>query len=488
MPPKGRKKKKTKSAGGSKQPTPQPATPQPVNISAAAAAAVTNGERILSKLILSHPEEAAQYEKMIMQEYPHLSANEARTEMAKCMNEMEREEELQNMSPNARSKFKKKERKQESSFCDEKKCQVCEKTKSSACQRCKCRYYCSKECQVQDWQEFHKQECKVLDELRTVPQIPQGNARDFEDTAMGLVSTKEHGHYFVVLDQYRIGEARWVPLASRKLMSEEPSRSEILKCLKESMLHPRFDTHTGGCRRPYSVTILAGTPQAERLAALCFRLQMVVKTTKDPLSDSKAAWFYAQMGWNEDIERDPRLTNAVSVNERVPIPPDGLCRLELAERFQAWNQEAVKEAPRDFPSLGQVLPLSTESFSEVPTHSLESAWLVGVHEGVLYIFTQRLELLYCARVPLDPTTRRPSMTSVLGSIYTAIVGEGMRPAATYLGQPSICSCNDVASYEAALNGTVVRDNCCMSSMNVLELQLKEQFVPHWQGRGSSPKY
>jgi hypothetical protein len=102
-----------------------------------------------------------------------------------------------------------------------------------------------------------------------------------------------------------------------------------------------------------------------------------------------------------------------------------------------------------------------------------SAWLVGVYEGSLYIFTQRLELLYCAQVPLDPTTRRPSITSVLGPIYKVIVGEGMRPAATYLGQPSICSCTDVAYFDKALNGTVVRDNCCMSVMNVLEMQLKK---------------
>jgi hypothetical protein len=277
-------------------------------------------------------------------------------------------------------------------------------------------------------------------------------------------------------------------LASRKLVSEEPSRSEILECLKESMLYPRFDTHTGGSRRPYSVTILVGTPQAERLAALCFHLQMVVKTTEDPASDSKAGWFYAQMGWNEDIEGDPRLANDISVAERVPMPPDGYCRLELAERFQTWNEEAAKEAPRDFPSIEQVVSLSTDSFQEIPEHSLESAWLVGVHEGVLYIFTQRLLLFYRAQVPLDPTTRRPSMASVLGPIYRVVVGEGMRPASIYLGQPSICSCTDVAYYEEALNGTVVRDNCCMSSMNVLELQLKEQFVPHWQGRGSSPKY
>lgn len=500
MPPKGRKKKKTKNGGGSKQPiTPQPSA----NVSAAATGTgdlgdpsmeeffnsdVTKGEKILSDLFINHTEKARQYEKMIMREFPHFSKQEAWMFMAGQMAEMQREEDLDQMSKEERSKFQKKERKQESSFCDEKKCQACEKPKSSACQRCKCRYYCSKECQVQDWQEFHKFECKVLSKLRTVPQIPQGYARDFQDVAMGVLSTKEHGHYFVILDQYRQGQARWVPLASRKLVSEEPSRGEILECLKESMLHPRFDTQTGGSRRPYSVTILAGTPHAERLAALCFRLQVVVKTTEDPDSDSKTAWFYAQMGWNEDIERDPRLANAISVAERVSMPPDGYCRLELAERFQTWNEEAVKEAPRDFPSIEQVVYLSTDSFQDTPMHSLASAWLVGVHEGVLYIFTQRLELFYRAQVPLDPTTRRPSMASVLGPIYKVVVGEGMRPASTYLGQPSICSCTDVSYYDAALNGKVVRDNCCMSSMNVLEMQLKEQFVPHWKERGSSPKY
>jgi hypothetical protein len=354
MPPKGRKKKKTKSAGGSKQPAPQPSA----NIAAASTgdrsleeffnSDVTNGEKVLSDLFINHTEKARQYEKMIMHEFPHLSKQELWMFMAGQMAEMQREQDLENMSLEARSKLQKKERKHESSFCDEKKCQVCDKPKSTACQRCKCRYYCSKECQVQDWQEFHKQECKVLAKLRTVPQIPQGYANDFEDVAMGVVSTKKHGHYFVVLDQYRQGEARWVPLASRKLVSEGPSRSEILECLKESMLHPRFDTPTGGSRRPYSVTILAGTPQAERLAALCFRLQMVVKTTEDPDTDSKAGWFYAQMGWNEDIERDPRLANAISVDERVPIPPDGYCRLELAQRFQTWNEELPRRRLETF--------------------------------------------------------------------------------------------------------------------------------------------
>jgi hypothetical protein len=500
MPPKGRRKKKAKDAGGSKQPTPQPSA----NISAAATSDlgdlgdpsmeeffnsdVTKGEQILTDLFINHTEKARQYQEVITREFPHFSSHEAWMFMADEMAEMQRDEDLKSMSADAKSKFQKKERKQESSFCDEKKCQACEKPKSSACQRCKCRYYCSKECQVQDWQEFHKHECKVLAKLRTIPQIPQGYAREFQDVAMGVVSTKEHGHYFVVLDQYRQRQARWVPLASRKLVSEEPSRSEILECLKESMLHPRFDTQTGGSRRPYSVTILAGTPQAERLAALCFRLQMVVKTTEDPDSDSKAGWFYAQMDWNKDIERDPHFANDISVAERVPMPPDGYCRLELAERFQTWNEEAAKEAPREFPSIEQVVSLSTVSFQEIPKHSLESAWLVGVHEGVLYIFTQRLELFYRAQVPLDPTTRRPSMASVLGPIYKVVVGEGMRPASTYLGQPSICSCTDVAYYDTALNGTVVRDNCCMSRMNGIELQLKEQFVPHWQGRGCSPKY
>jgi hypothetical protein len=89
------------------------------------------------------------------------------------------------------------------------------------------------------------------------------------------------------------------------------------------------------------------------------------------------------------------------------------------------ERKSEQGVPRrvDLPSLEEVLSLTTSLFREVEEHTLAGSWMVGVHEGILLIFSQRLELFYRARVPLDPTTRRASISTVLSALFVIIMGE-----------------------------------------------------------------
>lgn len=52
----------------------------------------------------------------------------------------------------------------------------------------------------------------------------------------------------------------------------------------------------------------------------------------------------------------------------------------------------------------------------------------------------------------------------------------------HLGQPSVCSHQDVEVYENALDESIIRGNCTMAALGILEESV-QKLLPAWRSMG-----
>lgn len=464
-----KEKKERKTAAARAPPAQQNASPP------------TEGERIFAQAMMEDPEKLNEY-IATMVGAGH-TAEGAVSELIASLQFRSDEEEG---------------RQQQAAFNDQvKTCdrEGCEAKGEFLCVGCKCHYYCGKECQRLAWRTLgHKQDCKLLTKCREIGAMPRSVA--MQDCAtFGVVRTKNHGNHVVCMEKYKVvGDEsdRLVPLASVAFDGESPTYAQVTLCLVNAILHPDFDTKCAGARRPCNVKIqsesFGDVRVAEHLAAVCHRLDIFVTDMVDNSTNDddewESSWFCVQQGWNDEIESDSFL-KAISVSRRHPVPLDGSVRKDQLQMAEEYNKLAlgVASTPPNLDALRKkVMRLPYEQEQRTSSFQRRTTG-IAVVKGVLHVLTiPDQEFLHQQRVVLDTTTNRPSPNDVLSAIYNVLIRRKYRPSILHLGQPSICSHQDVETYEEALDESIVRGNCSLAFLGSIE-DFVERALPRWRRMG-----
>eukprot|EP00978_Attheya_sp_CCMP212_P020219 scaffold57597_cov55-Attheya_sp.AAC.1 len=352
----------------------------------------------------------------------------------------------------------------------------------------KCRVYCSPECQRNSWIGDHKKECKQLKACAAASDLALNTpVPDELQTKIGLARTKHHGTYAFCMESYQYSgheSNRLVPISSIKIHDQSsngiPTNQELVKCLINAILHPDFDTVCAGMRRPHKLCILSSTianqDTAERVAAVATRLgcKVQIPDENDTLEDGswEFSWFCVQMGWNDEVS-DSLFLQMVERNRFHPMKLNGLTRKVMTRKVDEWNERAAKVPAESFPTLQDIVKLP---FSK----DFDNVMHFAIYEGILYVWTK--QLLYHRPIMLHGVNGRPQIEDVLGPLYKACIKEGKRPCRIIIGQPSICSLEDVTPYELALDDTVCSGMAIMAQSHNLEGVL-EDFIPYWRRSG-----
>ena len=374
-------------------------------------------------------------------------------------------------------------------FRDAKMCDTCGKKGKKKCAKCECAIYCGVDCQKADW-KHHKPECKLLRLCRETPQVHLRHST-IPPTQIGVCHTNQHGHYFFVMERkewYHTSEPdRDVVLAQTK----DLSFLGLIQCLADSILHPQYDNDLAGPRRPSSVCLhtasLGDASLTARLASIIHRLGIRIVDidgTKENVWCSH--WFCVQQGWRGEL-LDAHFLSSIPPRRRVPLEPNGQARKNQAPIAQDDGVDAPNDHtvltnlnPADFPTRDEALSLPPDT-----SRNTRGLWIVAkdVHLFICYHGPDGFSLRLHQTVPLQHANRRPFPQDVLLCIYQVLVDDlGVRPVGAWLGQPSICSHNDVEVYEQELDGTILQGNLTLGAMNSMEGQL-EGMLPHFREAG-----
>lgn len=397
-----------------------------------------------------------------------------------------------------------------SAFDDkEKRCnrEGCENKGEFLCIGCNCHYYCGIDCQRIAWRTLgHKQECKLLKKCSELGSMPQIVAMG-DSVKLGIVRTKNHGNFCYAMERYQhyTGDEqdRLVPLANVAFEGDTPTFAQVTTCLTNAILHPEFDTMGAGARRPCNVVIQSKTfgneHVAEHVAAICHRLGILVTSMGNDDDDEngeddnkseeaphkmnlESCWLCVQKGWSDEIPSDSSFLERVNAFRRHPVPVNGSVRKELLPKIEALNKIAEESASTP-PNLAKLRKQVMRLPYEQDQPGVRATTAVAVHEGVLFVVKlPSMVLLHHERVVLDTTTFRPSFEVALGALYRGILQQKCRPSMIHLGQPSICSHQDVELFENALDGSVLQGQCTLGSHSNIEAAV-ESAIPRWRLAG-----
>ena len=365
---------------------------------------------------------------------------------------------------------KQKAKPKEIDFQDPKICDAvgCNTKTSKQCKSCKCRMYCSRECQKVAWPS-HKEECKMFKRCVQTSQINASMADTRGDKVMmGTCTTKNHGRHFYAMEQFAFmgdGSKRKVPIASTSNVSLEG----ITSCIFDAILFPEFDTDCQGRRRPYYVEIFSDTFEDKALvtaiATLCVRLEIHIKSWNEPASAAFCShWFFVQKGYLEDLS-DKLFLSLYGAERLHPLPPNGMARKEVGSVAKESKKMAPRLDPKEYPKLKKVkkLPFS------------ETELCVVCREAILYILITGpggaggYRLLLSQPVQLQKRTGRPYPEDVFLCIYQVLVEDTKtRPIMIVVGQPSVCALADVGIYEKTLDYVACKDGMALAAKDTLE--------------------
>jgi MYND finger len=365
-------------------------------------------------------------------------------------------------------------------FVDHRLCDFCGKEGKKKCSQCNCSIYCSRECQKKDWNVAHRPVCKLLKECSQVPIIDQylGSMRA-SPTQIGIARTRCHGRLAFVMERkewYHASEAdREVVLASTTDLTEPG----IIEMICNSILYPEYDNDLAGSRRPDAVCIHAKSFQNDiivrTIASFLTRLHVrVVDLGNDAQNSWCLHWLCIQNQWLDELI-DADFLHLIGPERRVPYSPNGQAR----KNASFIPKQYPRLDPTAYPSLESALDLPFEE-----NKSTRGLWIAcSEHQlFVCYHGPDGFSLRYYTHLALQPN-RRPYPEDVILCILHVIVNSlQVRPVGAWLGQPSICSHNDVEIYEKALDGKLIEGSLTLGAMNSMEMQL-EGMLPRFEQAG-----
>lgn len=326
----------------------------------------------------------------------------------------------------------------------------------------------------------HKPLCKSLKACREAPILDEYlSSMRASPTQIGIATTQAHGTIAFVMERkewYHVSENdREVILASSSDLSEHGL--QVMIC--NSVLYPEYDNDLAGSRRPDAVCLhsksFRNDPLARRLANLVTRLGIRVVDMGGEFENVWCKhWLCVQKGWLDELY-DGRFLDAISVERRIPYEPNGQAR-----RYAGFvSKKLPRLNPEDYPTSEQVMSLPFEE-----EKNSRGLW-IACHAQRLFICyhgPDGFSLRYHIELALQ-TNRRPYPTDVMLCINHVIFHDiQKRPVGAWLGQPSICSHNDVEIYEAVLDGKIIEGNLTLGAMNSMETQL-EGMMPRFHDAG-----
>lgn len=298
-------------------------------------------------------------------------------------------------------------------------------------------------------------------------------------TQIGIAHTQNHGRIAFVMERkewYHASEAdREVILAS----TEDLSETGILEMICNSIIYPEYDNDVAGSRRPHAVCLHSKSFQNDtivwKIASMLTRLRVrIVDMGNESQNSWCTHWFCIQNQWMEELHDDDFL-DSVEPGRRIPCKPNGQAR----KNVDFVEQQIPRLDPKNYPTLKDVTALPFEQ-----EKNARGLWIACVQHMlfICYHGPDGFSLRYYIKLALQPN-RRPYPKDVILCVQHVIVHDiKVRPAGAWLGQPSICSHNDVEIYESALNGKIVEGASTLGAMNSMEAQL-EDMLPRFKQAG-----
>uniref|UniRef100_A0A7S2PP26 MYND-type domain-containing protein n=1 Tax=Leptocylindrus danicus TaxID=163516 RepID=A0A7S2PP26_9STRA len=393
-------------------------------------------------------------------------------------------------------------------------CELCEETTTSLCSICKCRTYCCRDHQKQDWIAGHKAECKLLAEVQNVKQAPVLGYDDVPGYTFGMTDCPSEGsnpscnipicpdgriRAIWVMERFEAHgneSNRWVPLAYHFLTSEKPSRQEIALVISSSMIRPAYDTMVGGPRRPALARVDYETVSDKKMAAdvatvlkrlgsRVRKLEAVSTPAPNIRNTWNDMWFRVQFNLSMEGIDDFDLSLIKHEKQRLkPILPNGMAF------FASLASAAVTAEEPDYDTSTEKLvsnrlekTVLRKPFMEKSDGERKTTWIVGCKDSVIYVYNDNKELIHHAKVKLQKYRLTPRPEVVRKVLYDAVMKVGSRPISLMVGQPSICSHQDVRLYEKALNHKCAKERFIMTINRNLEVEFFPRLIPLWRQTG-----
>ena len=208
-------------------------------------------------------------------------------------------------------------------------------------------------------------------------------------------------------------------------------------------------------------------------------------TRVHPNQNWESSWFSVQNSWNDELQQDDCFLKLVDSCRRHSMPPNGSVRKEVLPLLQTYNSKAMSVAQRPSPPTDDLDALRKQVLRLPFENDTANAGMhtgIAVYQGILYIFGPRGALLRQQRVLLDLTSGRPDPLVVLSALYQTLCQQKCRPPMIHLGQPSICSHQDVEVYEHALDESILCGNCTLGLLGSVEDAVK-RLLPAWRSMG-----
>jgi hypothetical protein len=298
-------------------------------------------------------------------------------------------------------------------------------------------------------------------------------------TQIGIAHTQLHGRIAFVMERkewYHASEAdREVLLASTTDLSE----TGILEMICNAILFPEYDNDLAGSRRPDDVCIhsrsFRNDTLVRKISSILTRLRIrIVDMGSDARNLWCLHWLCIQNQWLDELH-DPDFLDAVEPSRRIPYAPNGQAR----KNANFVEKEIPRLDPTVYPTLEDAMALPFEK-----DKSTRGLWIACSEHRlfVCYHGSDGFSLRYCIQLAFQ-RNRRPYPDDVILCILHVIVNDiKVRPVGAWLGQPSICSHNDVEIYELALDGKLIEGSLTLGAMNSMETQL-EGMLPRFKQAG-----
>jgi hypothetical protein len=389
-----------------------------------------------------------------------------------------KEQKAINMPPVPAHTRRKSSRKR--AFHDERLCDFCGKEGKKKCTQCGCAIYCSRECQKKDWRTSHKPVCTQLEKARKTPMIDEYlSSMRASPTQVGIAHSQHHGKIAFVMERkewYHASESdREVLLASTTELSEK----SIFEMICDSILYPEYDNDLAGSRRPDTVCIhsksFMNDMLVRKIASIFTRLGIrVVDLSGEVQNVYCKHWLCVQLQWIDELY-DEDFLKMVSLERHVPYEPNGQARKSI----DFVQKRVPRLKPRDYPSMEQAMSLPFEQ-----DQNTRGLWIAFTEHRLFICYHGKdgFSLKFHKELALQPN-RRPYHEDVMLCIQHVLCYDvKVRPVGAWLGQPSICSHNDVEDYETALDGQLISGALTLGAMNSMESQL-EAMLPRFYDAG-----
>jgi len=275
---------------------------------------------------------------------------------------------------------------------------------------------------------------------------------------------------------YHASEAdREVILASTTDLTEKG----IIEMICDSILFPEYDNDLAGSRRPDAVSIhtksFMNDSLVRKIASIFTRLGIRVVDLSGEFQNVYCKhWLAVQLQWKDELY-DEDFFKLVSRERHVPYEPNGQAR--KSADFEQKNIPRLD--PRDYPTLEQAMELPFEQ-----DQSTRGLWIAFTEQRlfICYHGTDGFSLKFHKQLAIQPN-RRPYPEDVMLCIqHVMCLHVKVRPVGAWLGQPSICSHNDVETYESVLDEKLISGALTLGAMNSMESQL-EGMLPRFYDAG-----